>query len=193
MVMAAVLLAACCVHQCGSSSGAWAAADDSASPAFARQGSAAAAGNIPRHKQPLLEYVKTIAYDPKNNVRDPSPVIQDPATGRWHFWVDWMPASVSADGNGWLAYLRHYSAPEIEGPWVSHGYQGQPFALNHSTDPKAWDYAGQFSSAAIYDAADKTWWLYYSASGANHTKFLTNAQVLRHRPHRTAHCCFQAR
>ena len=169
-MMAVALLSIC--HLCGASRG-----DDG--PAFAEFArTRAAAGGIPRHKQPLLQYVRTIAYDPKANVRDPSPVIQDPATGRWHFWVDWMPpgpvGTAGWRGDGWHASLRHYSAPEIEGPWVaSHG-----FALNHSTDPSAWDYSGQFSSSAIYDAADKTWWLYYSASGANQTKFLTNAQMV---------------
>ena len=125
---------------------------------------------IPRHKQPLLQYVKTIAYDPANNLRDPSPAVQDPATGRWHFWVDFMPG---AQGPGWEASLKHFSAPEITGPWASQG-----FALNHSTDPAAWDYAGQFSPSTIYDAADKTWWLYYSASGKNQTELLTNAQMV---------------
>lgn len=167
-MLPAVLLSACL--SC-SISAPW--ADEG--PAIPR---GSAGSSIPRHKQPLLQYVKTIAYDPQNNLRDPSPVIQDPATGRWHFWVDWMPSSTNPNGDGWHAYLRHYSAPEIEGPWVNHGYQGQPFALNHSSDPHAWDYAGQFSPSAIYDAAEKTWWLYYSAAGANQTKFLTNAQMV---------------
>ena len=124
---AAVLLLGSC--------GGWASGGPDAFPQ-------SAAGPVPRHRQPLLQYVKTIADDPQNNLRDPSPMIQDPATGRWHFWVDWMPSATSPNGDGWHAYLRHYSAPAIEGPWVSHGYQGQPFALNHSSDPSAWDYAG---------------------------------------------------
>eukprot|EP00040_Diaphanoeca_grandis_P006561 m.37896 g.37896 ORF g.37896 m.37896 type:complete len:167 (-) comp17778_c0_seq1:1083-1583(-) len=122
------------------------------------------------YKQPLLKYIDTIAYDSNANVRDPSSVIQDPKTGKWHFWVDWMPGSVSP---GWDAYLRHYSAPNITGPWLDEG-----FALNHSTNRNAWDYAGQFSSSALYDKDDKTWWLFYSASGANQSTLLTNAQII---------------
>ena len=71
-----------------------------------------------------------------------------------------------------LFSARHHGA--LGGPWGA----GHPFALNHSTDPTAWDYAGQFSSSAIYDAADKTWWLFCSASGANQTALLTNAQMV---------------
>jgi hypothetical protein len=129
---------------------------------------------IPVHKQPLLTYVDTVASDPDGNLRDPSPVIQDPVTGRYHFWVDWLPGATMP---GWDAYLRHYSAPNITGPWVNHG-----LALNHSSDPAAWDYAGQFSSSAFFDAEDGTdhgtWWLYYSASGANQSAMLTNAQIV---------------
>jgi hypothetical protein len=47
--------------------------------------STSSASVIPPHKQPLLEYVSTIAHDPSGNMRDPSPVVQDPVTGRWHF------------------------------------------------------------------------------------------------------------
>ena len=97
--------------------------------------SASSAGAIPSHKQPLLEYVSTIAYDPAGNMRDPSPVVQDPVSGRWHFWVDWLP---NATMDGWDAYQRHYSAADILGPWVNHG-----IALNHSADPTTWDSVGQ--------------------------------------------------
>jgi hypothetical protein len=85
--------------------------------------------------QPTLNYVKTIAVDPTGNLRDPSAMVQDSQTKLWHFWVDYMPGSHQP---GWHAVLHHYSAPEITGPWTNHG-----LALNHSTDPAAWDYAGQ--------------------------------------------------
>ena len=49
--------------------------------------------------------------------------------------VDWLP---NATMDGWDAYQRHYSAADILGPWVNHG-----LALNHSTDPTAWDSVGQ--------------------------------------------------
>ena len=131
------------------------------------------ARQLPPHKQPLFKFVSTIAYDPANNLRDPSAAIQDPATKRWHFWVDWMPADgPHGFGNGWHAKLKHFSASAITGPWTNHG-----FALNHSTDPTAADFAGQFSSSAIYDAGEKLWWLFYSASGANQTAMLTNSQM----------------
>jgi hypothetical protein len=135
-------------------------------------------GNIPSHKQPMLQYLKTIAFEPEHNLRDPSPAIQDPATGYWHFWVDWMPTGSS---DGWGAWLKHYTAPAITGPWVSRGFSingSHGFAINHSRDPSAWDYSGQFSSSVIYDAAAKTWWLFYSASGLNQSRLLTNAQMV---------------
>ncbi len=141
----------------------------------------------PYHKQPVFEYVRTIAYEPENNLRDPSSVVQDPVTGRWHFWVDWMPGG---QGPGWHARLKHFSAPadafDGAGPshvsnisnitgniWTNHG-----FALNLSVTPTAADSAGQFSSSVIYDAEEKTWWLFYSASSANQSTMLTNSQMV---------------
>ena len=40
-------------------------------------------------------------------------------------------------------------------------------ALNHSADPKALDSNGQFSPAIIFDDAEKSWYLFYSATGKN--------------------------
>ncbi len=118
---------------------------------------------------PTLNYVKTIALDPTGNLRDPSSVVQDPQTKRFHFWVDYMPGGTQP---GWHAYLHHYSASEITGPWKNHG-----LALNHSADPRAWDYSGQFSSSVIYSAEEQLWYLFYSASGANQSSLLTCAQL----------------
>lgn len=139
----------------------------------------------PFHRQPLFEFISTIAYEPDNNLRDPSSVVQDPVTGRWHFWVDWMPG---AQGPGWQARLKHFSAPAnvfdsprphrsnisnmTGNPWTNHG-----FALNLSLDPKAADSTGQFSSSVIYDDDEKLWWLFYSASSANQSAMLTNSQM----------------
>jgi hypothetical protein len=103
--------------------------------------------------------VKTIAEDPAGNMRDPSAAVQDPVTKKWHFWVDHMNGSTQP---GWYAYIHHYSAPEILGPWVSHG-----LALPHSNDPNAWDNQGTFSSSVIYSAEEERWYMFYSASGAN--------------------------
>ncbi len=119
---------------------------------------------------PTLNFVKTIAFDPHGNLRDPSAAVQDPVTKRWHFWVDHMNGSTKP---GWDAYLYHYSAPEILGPWESHG-----LALPHSSDPKAWDYSGTFSSSAIYSDEEKLWYLFYSASGANQSSMQTCAQAV---------------
>ena len=56
---------------------------------------------------PVLTYVSTIANDSTGNLRDPSSVVQDPATGRWHFYVDYMAGKTQP---GWHAVLHHYSA-----------------------------------------------------------------------------------
>eukprot|EP00039_Didymoeca_costata_P021577 m.344905 g.344905 ORF g.344905 m.344905 type:complete len:452 (+) comp25383_c0_seq1:138-1493(+) len=121
---------------------------------------------------PALEYVSTIALDMTGNLRDPSAVVQDPVTKLYHFWVDYMPGSINP---GWNAVLHHYSAPAITGPWTNHG-----LAINHSTDPNAWDFNGTFSPSVIY-SADETppmWYLFYSASGANHSTVETCAQLV---------------
>ena len=123
-----------------------------------------------RYWTPLLTYVKTIALEPSGNMRDPSSVVQDPKTKKWHFWVDYMEGATQP---GWHAYLHHYSSDSITGPWVSHG-----LALNHSTDPQAWDYMGMFSPSVIYDKEDQGWYLFYSASGANQSSLKTCAQMV---------------
>lgn len=119
---------------------------------------------------PTLTFVSTIAFDPHACMRDPSAVVQDPKTKRWHFWVDHMNGTHQP---GWHAFLHHYSAEEITGPWISHG-----LALPHSTDPSAWDYAGTFSPSVIYSPEEELWWLFYSASGANQSKLSTCAQLV---------------
>ena len=78
-----------------------------------------------------LTFLSMIASDPTRNLRDPSSVVQDPVTKRWHFWVDYMKGG---EQPGWHASLHHYSAAQIEGPWTNHG-----LAVNHSSDPSAWD------------------------------------------------------
>lgn len=78
---------------------------------------------------------------------------------------------------GWHAYLHHYSASELRGPWANHG-----LALNHSSDPRAWDYSGQFSSSVIYSAEERLWYLFFSASGANQSTLLTCAQLAASAP-----------
>ena len=95
------------------------------------------------------------------DVQDPSPMIRDPQTGLWHFW------SVFGCGGtcGWAGQLRHWysNSTELESAAFLDGGQ----ALNHSADPNALDSNGQFSPAIIYDAADSTWFLFYSATGKN--------------------------
>ena len=119
---------------------------------------------------PTLTYVSMIAFDPRACLRDPSAAVQDPKTKRWHFWVDHMNGTHEP---GWHAFLHHYSAQEITGPWTSHG-----LALPHSTDPTAWDFAGTFSPSVIFSPEEELWWLFYSASGANQSKLSTCAQLV---------------
>ena len=103
-------------------------------------------------------------------MRDPSAAVQDPKTKRWHFWVDHMNGTHEP---GWHAFLHHWSAPSILGPWTSHG-----LALPHATDPAAWDFAGTFSPSVIYSPEEERWFLFYSASGANQSKLSTCAQLV---------------
>lgn len=110
---------------------------------------------------PQLTKVSILADDETGNLRDPSGMIQDPKTGRWHFWVVFVPGSTKP---GWAGYLHHYSADAIEGPFTNHG-----LALNHSSDSAAFDYSGMFSSSALYDEEEAAWYLFYSGTGANDT------------------------
>ena len=119
---------------------------------------------------PSLAFVATIANDTSGQLRDPSAVVQDPATRRWHFYADYMAGSTEP---GWHAYLHHYSAAALEGPWTNHGA-----ALNHSADPAAWDHAGTFSASLIFAPDEALWYLFYSASGANQSALLTCAQMV---------------
>jgi hypothetical protein len=113
--------------------------------------------------------VKTIANASTGNLRDPSSVVQDPKTGQWHFYVD------AYTTNSWHSYQNHYAADNIDGPWTNHGIAP---GLNHSTDPKAWDYAGMFSPSLIYVPAEHIWYIFYSASGTNQTALKTCAQMV---------------
>lgn len=119
---------------------------------------------------PKLTLRHIIAKDPSGNLRDPSAMIQDPNTLRWHFWVVFVPGS---EQPGWAGYLHHYSSDSIAGPFVSHG-----LALNHSADPGAFDHHGMFSPSAVYDAASERWYLFYSGTGSNYTEYKTSAQLV---------------
>lgn len=68
---------------------------------------------LPPHKQPLLEYVSTIAFDSSGNMRDPSPVIQDPVTGRWHFCES---MHISTCMHAWVCMLSYGSAMGLTTP-----------------------------------------------------------------------------
>lgn len=61
------------------------------------------------HWQPTLTRDVVIAVDPTGNLRDPSAAVQD-TSGRWHFWVDYMPGKTQP---GWAAYQHHYSAASL--------------------------------------------------------------------------------
>lgn len=119
---------------------------------------------------PTLDYVMTIAERIDGNLRDPSEAVRDPVTGLWHFWVDFMAGSIEP---GWHAEIHHYSSQNITGPWTSHGK-----AINHSTDPNAWDSNGTFSPSVIYSPDEKLWYLFYSATSTNYSAFKTCAQLV---------------
>ena len=123
---------------------------------------------------PNLTFVSMIATAHGGNLRDPSPVVQDPATKRWHFWVDYVPLTDPLSPAGWHAFQWHYSAPEIAGPWTAHG-----LAFNHSARPDAWDHSGQLSPSVIYDEREQTWYYFYSATGTNYSHNDVCAQLVR--------------
>lgn len=130
---------------------------------------------IPGVKTPKLTKLRFIAKDVSGNLRDPSAVIQDPKTGLWHFWVVFMPGSTQP---GWRGYLHHYVSlnTSVESTeWLSLG-----LALNHSSDPKAFDSGGMFSPSAVYDATGPRpgWYLFYSGTGANYTVTRASAQLV---------------
>merc|ERR1719160_1706453 len=52
----------------------------------------------------------------------------------------------------------------MDGPFSNHG-----LALNHSSDPAAFDFSGMFSPSALYDEQEDLWYLFYSGTGANDT------------------------
>merc|ERR1712107_929702 len=110
---------------------------------------------------PRLTQVSIIAENSTGNLRDPSGMVKDPKTGRWHFWVVYIPGTFQP---GWSGYLHHYSADSMEGPFTNHGQ-----AMDHSTDPSAFDFNGMFSLSALYDEDEDMWYLHYSGTGANFT------------------------
>jgi hypothetical protein len=129
-------------------------------------------GAATAYSTPVLTRVGTIAADPTGHLRDPSPAVRD-AAGTWHFWVDYIPLSQGTQ-SGWHAFLHHYTAPAITGPWTNQG-----LALNWSTDPNDYDSWGTFSSSAIYSASEGLWYLFYTGTSlANYTQTLTSAQLV---------------
>ena len=90
--------------------------------------------------------------------------------------MDFVPDSDPLAPSGWHAFQHHYSAETIEGSWV----KSPGLAFNHSTDPNAWDYAGQFSPSVIFDPVDKRWFAFYSATAKNYSEGSdTCAQLVR--------------
>jgi hypothetical protein len=128
--------------------------------------------------RPQLTRLATVAADPAGHLRDPSPVVQD-ASGTWHFWVDFIPLSQGTDA-GWHAFLHHYSAPALLGPWSSHGLSE---GLNWSSSPSAWDSGGMLSSSAVFSEAEGMWFIFYTGTSlANYSSTLSSAQLVATAP-----------
>eukprot|EP00041_Stephanoeca_diplocostata_P015559 m.297419 g.297419 ORF g.297419 m.297419 type:complete len:463 (+) comp20080_c0_seq2:74-1462(+) len=126
---------------------------------------------------PSLSLQRIIADDPTGNLRDPSAMIQDPNTLLWHFWVVYMPGATEP---GWNGFLHHYVSSNSSLDtcvWENHG-----LALNHSSDPNAYDAQGMFSPSALYDpnGSNPGWYLFYSGCGANHSTLGVSAQLVAH-------------
>ena len=129
------------------------------------------------YRTPVLTRVSTIAADAGAHLRDPSAVVRDASTGLWHFFVDYIPLSQNTQA-GWHAYLHHYSAPAVEGPWTSHG-----LALPWSSDAGAFDSWGTFSPSVIFSSTDAQWYLFYSGvSLSNYSATLSSAQLVASAP-----------
>jgi hypothetical protein len=93
-----------------------------------------------------------IMSDPTGFLRDPSSPIQAP-DGVWHAWAVWVPPRFGTEG--WSGFIHHFSSPTLDANWTNHG-----LALNHSSDPLAFDHSGMCSPGAQYDAVAKRWYLF---------------------------------
>ena len=131
----------------------------------------------PAFLSPRLTRLSTVAEDPTGHLRDPSSALLDAATGTWHFWVDYIPLAQGTQ-NGWHAYLHHYTAPSIFGPWASKG-----LALNWSSDASAWDSGGTLSPSVLFSAEEGLWFLFYTGTNSrNYSATLTSAQLVATAP-----------
>jgi len=102
-----------------------------------------------------------IMADPTGYLRDPSSPICD-ASGVWHAWVVWVNPTYGTEG--WSGMIKHFYSRELNGSWTNDG-----FALNHSTDPLAFDHTGMCSPGAQFDAATSQWYLFYTGATPLHT------------------------
>ena len=97
-----------------------------------------------------------IMRDSTGFLRDPSSPIQAP-DGTWHAWAVWVPPVYGTEG--WSGYIKHFHSSTLDSNWTNAG-----FALNHSTDPLAFDHLGMCSPGAQYDPAEKKWYLFYTGA-----------------------------
>jgi len=109
--------------------------------------------------EPRLTYVRDLFTDPAGFLRDPSSPIQDPATGRWHVWVVFVPPAYGTEG--WSGLINHFHSP---GPDLNTSLVAAGLALNHSADPAAFDHTGMCSPGAQYDADERRWYLFYTGA-----------------------------
>eukprot|EP00039_Didymoeca_costata_P012715 m.184726 g.184726 ORF g.184726 m.184726 type:complete len:387 (-) comp15562_c0_seq2:187-1347(-) len=100
-----------------------------------------------------------IMHDDTGFLRDPSAPIQDPVDGKWHAWVVWVDPKYGEEG--WSGYIKHFAtnSSNLLENWTNYG-----FAMNHSSDPLAFDHSGMCSPGSMYDAETKKWYLFYTGA-----------------------------
>lgn len=97
-----------------------------------------------------------VMQDGAGFLRDPSSPIQD-AAGVWHAWVVWVPPAFGTEG--WSGFIKHFHTADLNASWVNDG-----IALNHSSNPLAFDHTGMCSPSAQYDPEAKQWYLFYTGA-----------------------------
>ena len=69
----------------------------------------------------------------------------------------WVPPKYGSEG--WSGFIKHFHAKDLRSNWTNDGV-----ALNHSTDPLAFDHSGMCSPGAQYDLEKQLWYLFYTGA-----------------------------